>query len=153
MTLNNSKCSERWATGMCASVNRAAPSKSSPLIVLLLLGATVGCSRGGPQVAPVHGHVTLDGRPLANADITFQPDSTQRASIGRSNAEGRYELAYKRGQPGAIVGEHTVRIEVSSELVKNPPPIPARYAAASELHPEVKRGDNELNFDLKSDPK
>jgi hypothetical protein len=62
-------------------------------------------------------------------------------------------LAFKRGQAGAIVGRHTVHIEVSSELVKNPPPIPARYASQSELHPEVQRGDNELNFDLTSDPK
>lgn len=120
--------------------------------LVVLLAAVAGCGQSGPQIAPVQGRVTLDGRPLAQADITFQPAGAQRASIGRSDSDGRYELAYKRGQPGAIVGEHTVNVEVSSELVKNPPPIPARYAANSELHRQVKSGENEINFELKSDP-
>jgi hypothetical protein len=97
--------------------------------------------------------VTLDGQPLVNADITFQPEDAPRGSTGRTDADGRYELAYKRGQMGAIVGPHIVRIEFSTEVVRNPPPIPARYAAKSELHPEVKPGDNNLDFDLKSDAK
>ena len=120
---------------------------------VVLLAAVSGCGTGGPQVAPVHGRVTLDGRPLAQADITFQPEGAQRASIGRTTADGRYELAYKRGEPGAIVGKHTVYVEVSSELVKNPPPVPARYAANSELHFQVEPGENEINLELKSDPK
>ena len=121
--------------------------------LVVLLAAVSGCGKSGPQVAPVHGRVTLDGRPLARADITFQPEAARRASIGRTDDDGLYELAYKRGQPGAIVGKHTVHVEVSSELVKNPPPIPARYAANSELHHQVEPGDNEINFKLKSDPK
>jgi hypothetical protein len=121
--------------------------------LVVLLAAVSGCGTSGPQVAPVHGRVTLDGRPLARADITFQPEGAQRASIGRTDEDGRYELAYKRGQPGAIVGKHTVQVEVSSELVKNPPPIPARYAANSELHRQVEPDENEINFDLTSDPK
>ena len=120
---------------------------------VLLLAVVAGCSKGGPQIAPVHGRVTLDGRPLANADVMFQPEGAQRASAGRTNLEGRYELAYKRGQMGAMVGPNTARILISTELVKNPPPIPDRYAVKSELHPEVKPGDNEFNFDLTSDPK
>ena len=123
------------------------------LSAALLLMVTAGCGSSGPQVAPVHGRVTLDGQPLANADIAFQPEGAQRASIGRTNQDGRYELAYKLGQSGAIVGKHTVSVEVSEELVRNPPPIPERYASKSELHPEVKPGDNEINFELKSEPK
>ena len=123
------------------------------VVLILLLIALAGCGKGGPQIAPVHGRVTLDGQPLAKADVVFQPDGSQRGSTGRTDAEGRYELAYKRGQMGAIVGPNTVRIHVSAELVRNPPPIPARYAAKSELHPEVKPGDNEFNFDMTSDPK
>jgi hypothetical protein len=111
----------------------------------------VGC--GGSGVAPVSGHVTLDGRPLEHADITFQPDGSQRPSVGRTEADGRYELAYKRGEPGALVGNHTVRINVSPELVRNPPRIPARYDRESELRREVKPGDNVFDFDLESDKK
>jgi predicted small lipoprotein YifL len=124
-----------------------------PVVLILLLIALTGCGKEGPQIAPVHGRVTLDGQPLANADVMFQPEGAQRASTGRTDGQGRYELAYKRGQMGAIVGPHTARIEVSSELVRNPPPIPARYASKSELHPEVKPGDNEFNFDVTTEKK
>ena len=112
-----------------------------------------GCGKSGPQIAPVHGRVTLDGQPLANTDVTFQPEGAKRPSTGRTGDDGRYELAYKRGQMGAMVGPNTARIFISTELVKNPPPIPDRYALKSELHPEVQPGDNEINFELTSDPK
>lgn len=112
-----------------------------------------GCGKSGPQIAPVHGRVTLDGQPLAKADVTFQPEGSQRPSTGRTDDDGRYELAYKRGQMGGMVGPNTAHISISIELVKNPPPIAARYAAQSELQREVKPGDNEFNFDLTSDAK
>ena len=118
---------------------------------MLLLALIFGCGGGGPQVAPVKGRVTLDGRPLEHADVMFQPAGSQRPSVGRTDAEGLYELVYKRGQPGAIVGEHTVRINVSPELVANPPRIPARYDTQSELRVEVVPGEeNVFNFDLES---
>ena len=120
-------------------------------MVVLLAAILAGCG-GGSQVAPVTGRVTLDGRPLEHADVMFQPDGSQRPSIGRTDADGRYTLAYKRGQPGAIVGEHSVRIYVSPELVAKPPRIPARYDSQSELRVEVQADEeNVLNFDLQSD--
>jgi hypothetical protein len=120
-------------------------------LVFLSTAVLAGCGDRS-QVAPVTGRVRLDGRPLEHAEVTFQPDGSQRPSIGRTDADGRYELAYKRGQPGAIVGEHTVRIYVSPELVAKPPRIPARYDTQSELRVEVAPGQvNVFNFDLQSD--
>jgi hypothetical protein len=116
--------------------------------LLLFVIALVGCGKSGPQVAPVHGRVTLDGQPLANADVQFQPDGSQRPSSGRTLADGQYSLLYKRGQPGARVGFHTVRIWVSPEVVRNPPNIAAKFDSKSELRAEVKSGDNEFNFDV-----
>jgi hypothetical protein len=96
--------------------------------------------------------VTLDGRPLQNADITFQPDDAKRPSIAHTDADGRYNLAYKRGQEGALVGNHTVLITVSREIVRNPPPIPAQYNTQSTLRREVTAGeDNVFDFDIKSE--
>jgi hypothetical protein len=119
-----------------------------PVVFVLLLLALAGCGKGGPEIAPVHGRVTLFGQPLANADVQFQPDGAQRSSSGRTNAEGQYELAYKRGQPGALVGPHTVRIWVSPEVVRNPPIIAAQFDTKSELRRDVKSDDNEFNFDV-----
>ena len=130
------------------------PATLRPTVVLiLLLIVQAGCGKGGQQIAPVHGRVTLDGQPLPNADVQFQPDGSQRPSSGRTDAEGRYELMYKRGQSGAIVGPHTVRIWVSPEVVRNPPIIAARFDTKSELRREVKSDDNEFDFDVTTEGK
>jgi len=55
---------------------------------------------------------------------------------------------FKRGQTGAVVGQHTVRIWVSHEVVKNPPIIAAKFDSRSELRRDVKAGDNEFDFDV-----
>jgi hypothetical protein len=113
----------------------------------------VGCSESGPQIAPVHGRITLDGRPLANADIRFQPAGPERPSVGRTDNDGHYELMYKRGEPGAVVGQHTIRIWVSREVVRNPPIIAARFDTKTELHREVKPDQNEFDFDVTTEGK
>jgi len=122
-------------------------------IVVAFLILIAGCGKSGPQIAPVHGRIKLDGQPLAGADIRFQPDGPERPSVGRTDGEGHYTLMFKRGQPGAIVGPHTVRIWVSPEVVRNPPIIAARFDTKSELLREVKLGDNEFDFDVTTEGK
>jgi hypothetical protein len=104
-------------------------------------------------VAPVSGRVTFDGQPLAAAELLFQPDGNQRPSRGRTDADGHYDLAYKRGEAGAIVGMHTVQISISREVNKNAPIIAARFNTQSELRREVKPGPNELDFDVTGEKK
>jgi predicted small lipoprotein YifL len=121
-------------------------------IALALLALIAGCGRSGPQIAPVHGRITLDGQPLSGADVRFQPDGPERPSVGRTGSDGSYELMFKRGQPGAVVGQHTVQIWVSPEVVPNPPVIAARFNSESELRREVQAGENNVfDFDLKSE--
>src|SRR6476620_5404429 len=123
------------------------------LWLMLLICVAAGCVRSGPEVAPVKGRVTLDGRPLATVDIVFQPMDGKPPSTSRTDEDGHYELLYKRGVVGALVGQHTVRIDFTSGIVKNPPTIPAQYTRTSGLREEVKPGANEINFDLKSEGK
>jgi hypothetical protein len=93
--------------------------------------------------------VTLNGQPLENADDTFQPDDAKSPSYGRTDKEGRYQLGYKQGVMGAVVGPHTVRITISTDVVENPPEVPATYNTQSELRHEVKAGQNDdVNFEL-----
>jgi hypothetical protein len=116
---------------------------------LLLLGLLFnGCRKSGPEIAPVSGRVTLSGKPLEKADVVFQPDNGKPPASGRTDAEGRYELAYKRGVMGGPVGQNLVQIRVSRELVRNPPRIAARFNSQSELHREIKAGQNEFDFDV-----
>jgi hypothetical protein len=116
--------------------------------VLLLGLLSDGCRKTGPELAPVRGRVTLSGKPLEKADVVFQPENGKPPASGRTDAEGRYELAYKRGMMGGPVGKNIVRIRVSRELVRNPPQIAARFNSQSELHREVKADENEFDFDV-----
>ena len=124
-----------------------------PICFVLLVMSFAGCGKTGAELAPVTGRITLDGRPLENADILFQPDGSKPPSACRTGADGRYDLAYKRGVMGGTLGSNTVRITISPDAVANPPNIPARYNTESGLTKEVKSGPNEFNFDLTTNEK
>jgi len=74
----------------------------------LLLVSMNGCSRSdGPQVVPVKGFVTRNGKPVADVLLNFKP-ATGRPSWAATDANGEYELTFDSTQKGAIVGTHTV---------------------------------------------
>jgi hypothetical protein len=120
----------------------------STIVLILLMSSIAGCGSSGPQIAPVHGRITLDHQPLAKAEVVFQPDGSQRASVATTDADGRYVLLYKRGQAGAIVGHHSVSVRVSPEVVQDPPIIAARFNSNTQLSADVKPGDNEFSFNV-----
>jgi len=124
-----------------------------------------GC---GPQisVAPVSGSVSLDGQPLANAHVLFQPVATAgKTSVGTgsyalTDGSGNYSLRQAdTDQPGAVVGQH--RVEINYKTIETddrdpktrPPPksLPPRYNRESQLQFQVERGGSKsANFELKS---
>lgn len=115
---------------------------------LILTAWIAGCGKSGPELAPVSGRVTVDGQPKENVSVTFQPDEMRPASYGRTDATGHYELGYKRGVQGALLGQHTVRI-----LAEGSPQFAARFNSQSELRREVKAGQNEFDFDVTTEGK
>lgn len=73
-----------------------------------LLGAS-GC--GGPKrpkIYPTTGTVTLDGKPLADATVSFVPTSGP-PSDGRTDASGKYVIM-TAGEPGAPFGACKVTV-------------------------------------------
>jgi hypothetical protein len=78
-----------------------------------------GC-KGGAKLVPVSGRVMLDGKPLANATISFQPldkpaGSTAPDSVATTDDDGRFSLKSLVGldsYDGAAVGKHRVRISL-----------------------------------------
>lgn len=76
--------------------------------------AVIGCSGPSgpplPKVVPVTGKVTLDGKPLANANLEFIPTAGGVEASGKTNAEGVYELAI-RANKGTPQGNYKVTIE------------------------------------------
>jgi hypothetical protein len=119
-----------------------------------------GCNRdsGAPKLVPVQGTITLDGKPLPRAAITFVPIGNTEGSgaSGDSDKDGKYEVLDRRGEKGVPVGEYNVSI------VK---PLPggsedSRGGAAALMAPSrivvqkatVPAGGGTLDFPLKSRP-
>jgi hypothetical protein len=89
------------------TVNGTSPAYA--LIALVLLIAVVGC--GQNSQLPVHGMVTLDGAPLTQGVISFQPAA---AATGRSSgsliSNGSYAIAAAHG---LLPGKYFVTISAS----------------------------------------
>lgn len=132
----------------------------------ILLLASCGCD-SGPKVAPVSGQVTLDGKPLPEVRLHFQPVMTPSQakntqsidSFATTDANGHYTLQLSdTGELGALVGAHSVRITDSraesdqdaGDFQKVASRVPPHYADGS-LNFEVKsEGSEAANFQLTS---
>lgn len=122
-----------------------------------LLGAAmiIGCGKSDVPLAYVEGTVLLDGQPLPNAIVEFQPDGPVgkvRPSIGETGSDGKYKLRFSRDRWGAIVGDHKVLITTFSPSGDGrfKERVPATYNAATTLRRTVERKTNWLDFDLQS---
>lgn len=148
----------------CRGLASAAP--------LLLVAAISGCGKGegGPNLVPAEGIVTLDGRPLANADVMFIPqgETAGQALFGRTDAQGRFHVGTPDGKRrGAAVGRYKVTIQKlvkpdGSDFIPDPNAgpmdtggfrelLPPRYASEAETQLEAEvppGGSRELRFDL-----
>lgn len=128
---------------------------------LLMLFGISGCMGNSgeplPDLGKVTGVVTMDGSPVINAKVIFEPtkameNGRKRASMGTTQADGSYSLKYNANTPGASVGKHKVMI---IKLNDNPAEagqqlIPPQYNDNSELTAEVTQGENKFDFELKS---
>jgi hypothetical protein len=88
-------------------------------LLLLAVPAVLaaGCGKEPYKLAPVSGRVTLNGKPLENAAVMFQPvvvgtnNNPGPGSAGVTDAEGRYTLTVVGQEAkGAVVGKHKVRV-------------------------------------------
>lgn len=139
-----------------------------PIVLCGIMLGLTGCS-GGPKVVPVSGVVTLDGKPLANAVVAFNPaampgkiEAPGPGSMAVTDEHGHFELKIigTDGKSiGAVVGEHRVRISTadlksgdSDAAAASQEPkerVPAKYNRNSELKFTVPAsGTSEANFTL-----
>jgi hypothetical protein len=94
-----------------------------PLLVLVTVGIVQsGCSYSSrPPTYPVTGTVTLQGKPVAGAAITFVPtgDAGEAASA-ISDSEGKYALTTWQAGDGARSGEYRVKISKQEQRIVDP---------------------------------
>lgn len=93
---------------------------------------STGCGGRADEfaTAPVQGRVSIDGKPLANAQIIFTPERGPSATAV-TEADGTFVLSSHGNGDGAVVGRHLVTVmarEASREDMKGSPllPVPGR---------------------------
>ena len=84
------------------------------LVVCLLIAVVAsGCGgSSGPPVAvfPVSGVITLSGKPVVGADVTFSNSEMKRSAFGRTNEKGEYRLTTFSANDGAVEGKSIVTV-------------------------------------------
>lgn len=120
-----------------------------PLIAFVTSAALflAGCGDAGPTLCEVEGTVTLDGKPVEGAELTFIPQNvpTTMVSYGGTDAAGHYTLAFTATKTGAIPATHHVRIEVGGKQK-----LPKKYEKEGSITADVKDGHNVIDFPLTS---
>jgi hypothetical protein len=129
---------------------------------------TCGCGGRDYDVAPVEGTVTLDGKPLVNAAVNFQPiaggegsHSPGPGSYGRTDDKGRYALrTVEPDEAGAVVGRHKVYITTAhtsadaaddSAAAMPKETLPKRWSSGAEEFTVPADGTDKADFAIVSD--
>jgi len=86
------------------------------LLPALSISLLTGCGSDGPDIAPVRGKVTFQGKPVTTGRVMFYP-SEGRASNGLIESDGTYQL-----REGALVGSHKVTIKATKVTGMAPGP-------------------------------
>ena len=126
------------------------------LLLFLKVLFWLAWSPAGTPLGHVRGRVTLNKRPLSQATVEFTPVNGG-PSYGITDRKGRYQLKYLPGKPGAMIGEHTVRITTYDWLTEKkgqkreiPEVVPDRYNVESTLTALVVRGSQHIDWVLMS---
>ncbi len=85
------------------------------LVAFSVLCFLAGCGGGGggaerPKTVKVTGKVQYKGLPVAGASVVFLGDGSSTPALGRTDADGRFELTTFEPGDGAIPGTHKVTV-------------------------------------------
>lgn len=125
------------------------------IMLLMLSVLIVGCGSGS-DLATVEGTVTLDGKPVKGASVSFEPvgkspsDNVGGGSYGVTDEQGHYKLkTVLDDSDGAAVGEHRVKISIAT-AAKDDMDIPIPGAMSDKLHPNYST-QSKLTFTVPPD--
>jgi len=135
------------------------------LLSLAWILLLAGCGSESYEIAPVSGRVTLDGKPLAECQVRFQPVAASKSNAAPgpgafavSDEQGRFTLrTIKPVRPGAVVGEHRVWLttvkeeDMQSESGQvTAEKVPPRYRNGQLKFSVPPEGTDQADFDLES---
>lgn len=145
----------------------------SVMVAVCLAGLALvvgGCGRPLPEVVPVRGVVTVDGKPVVLMDVVFQPlpGTPGAGAVGRTGSDGRFEMVAivggaTRVLPGARPGRYRVVFAEPELYTPDGMPqrrpaeagaitVPHKYMDANASPPEVEviAGMPDVVLDLQS---
>src|SRR5262245_8340439 len=135
------------------------------LVSVSLSVLVCGCREKGPEFAPVHGVVRLNGTPERGLLVRFAPDGQKGNGLpafasGKTDDQGKYTMKYEyRGKEGdggpvgwyrAAIYDSKVGFTPQGQEPK-PSAVPLVYGnfSTTPLLIEVKPGDNSIDLDVK----
>lgn len=125
-------------------------------VLLVAIGA-VGCGKKGPQLSPISGRVTFQGKPVAAGLVRFSNSEGPIDILATIETDGRYKVDMAQGE-GLPEGRYSVAVmppRVNSPIgaTTAPPQIPCpdipdkyRKPSTSGLTLTVKPGDNPFDI-------
>ncbi|MDR3198989.1 MAG: hypothetical protein LBU34_14075 [Planctomycetaceae bacterium] len=129
-------------------------------VVLFFVCCTLliaGCTKRD-SVVPVSGKVILQGKPIADCNITFQPTTKNPivAASGLTDTEGNFSLETIESprRKGAVSGEYHVKFfwrdPAFDETKPKPAPyqIPAKYQQEGIVFTVPNKGKTDVVFEL-----
>jgi len=115
-------------------------------LLFSLIISWFGCVKSDiPDLGFVKGKVTMNGIPLAGADLEARP-IRGRPAYGIIQHDGSFEIMYKRNIPGTLLGK-TYFSPVWPTSVRGPR-FPEEYL---DIEFDVKPGENTFVLEMKSD--
>jgi hypothetical protein len=105
------------------------------LMFSLLLVATPGCGSKHPDIVPVSGTVTIDGKPLTLGAVTVSPQG-HRPSTGTIDENGRFILSCFEPGDGVLKGTHLATVAAVEAVSENS----NRWHAPKEYANRIKSG-------------
>jgi hypothetical protein len=131
-----------------------------PLVLVgcIALFIALGC---GPAdgLVDIGGTVKLDGKPIDNGSISFEPVDGKSPTAGATIASGAYKVRVSSGKmkvkisAAKVVGKRKAydtpdspQVDVTEDAV------PPKYNIATELTSDISKPTNNLDFDLKGKP-
>jgi hypothetical protein len=153
-------------------------SRKGAIVVLAAILGLAGCG-GGPKLVPVSGTVTLNGKPMKDAEILFLPDPSSKDGLpaqDQTGPEGNYKVM-TLGRAGVVPGKYKVVVTLSTVdaskipgsfkddpymgklVVEGPAPATGAPAPAArkpteikgEFEREVEPAGGILDFDVKAE--
>lgn len=126
----------------------------APLCGLMLLVFTLGCDTG-PSVAQISGQITMEGVPIEQGQILFEPLDGESA-IGTGIIDnGKYDVECLPGNYKVMItgtrkipGAPPISNIPGEEIEAREPIVPKKYNRETTLEKEVSPGEQTLDFHL-----